>query len=101
MTYNLCLFYISALFCIVEMKVNDILFLANNNFASIKENAIKSAKIMKKDKEYFTSANHLKFNNAQIKLNPNGIVLIKESYIGQILLIIDDVVDFTSSTRII
>lgn len=64
------------------MKVDDILFLANNDFVSIKKDAIKSAKIMKKDRENFTSANSLKFNNAQIKLDPNGIVLIKESHIG-------------------
>lgn len=66
----------------MEMKVDDILFLANNDFVSIKKDAIKSTKIMKKDRENFTSANSLKFNNAQIKLDPNGIVLIKESHIG-------------------
>ena len=50
----------------MEMQINDVLILTYNNFASIKEDAIKSAKIMIKNKKYFISVHLLKFNNAQI-----------------------------------
>ncbi len=83
------------------MKVEDTLFIANNDFASIKNDTIKSAKIIKKDREYLTSAYPLKFNDTQIKLDLNGIILIKKSHVGQILLVSDYVVDFTSSRMII
>lgn len=48
-------FYNSDLFNFVGMQTNDILILANNNFTSIKENAIKLPKIIMKDRKYFIS----------------------------------------------
>lgn len=67
----------------------------------LKKNAIRLAKVIKKDKEYPTSTHFLKFNNIQIKLNLNKIILIKNCYIKDILLIIDYVIDFTSFGKII
>ena len=99
-TYDSCLFFRSEPLGIVGMQIDDILILADNNFASTKEEAIKSAKIITKDREYLTSAHPLKFNSAQIKLDSNGIVLTKKSYIGGILLVTDYTADSTSSKRI-
>lgn len=100
-TYNPCLLYISSSFGIVRMQIDNILILADNDFTSTKEDTIKSAKTMTKDREHLTPTYFLKFNNAQIKLNLNGIVLTKKSYAGRILLIIDHVADSTSSKEII
>lgn len=55
---------------------------------------------MTKDKKHLTSVYSLKFNDIQIKLDLNGIVLIKNSYIGSIFLFIDYNIDFTSSKTI-
>ena len=99
-TYDPCLFYSSGLFGIVGMQTDDILILADDDFASIEEDAIKSAKIMTKDRKYLTSAYSLKFNGAQIKLDSNGIVLTKESHVGGILLVTDHFADSTSSRGI-
>lgn len=46
------------------MQIDDILILANNNFASTKKNVIKSAEIIIKNKKYPTFIYSLKFNNA-------------------------------------
>lgn len=47
--FNRCFFYYSSLFGIIKIQTNNILILANNNFANKKEVAIKFAKIMTKD----------------------------------------------------
>lgn len=52
--------------------------------------------IMIKDREYLISARPLKFNGAQIKLDSNGTVLIKESHVGGIFLVTDHNIDSTS-----
>lgn len=52
------------------------------------------------DKKYLTSTYLLKFNNAQIKLHSNSIVLTKENYIKGILLITDYTIDFTKFKKI-
>ena len=98
--YNSCLFYSSSLFSIVRMQTNDILILADNDFASTKEDAIRSAKIMTKDIEHILPAHSLKFNGAQIKLDSNRIVLTKKSHVGEIFLVTDYATDSTSSRRI-
>ena len=95
-TYNPCLFFIPEPLEIVKMQTNNTLILADNNFASTKKEAIKSAKIMTKNRKYLTSAYPLKFNGTQIKLNSNSIVLTKESYIEKFLPVIDYATDFTS-----
>lgn len=61
-TYNLCLFYNSKSFSIVRIQTDNTLILADNIFASIKEDIIRSAKIMTKNKEHFSFIYPLKFN---------------------------------------
>ena len=63
-TYDPCLFYSSSSFGIVGMQTDNTLILADNDFASIDDDAIILAKIMTKDKEHLTSAHSLKFNGA-------------------------------------
>lgn len=46
------------------MQIDNTLILVNNNFASIEEDAIKLAKILTKNRLYFTFAHFLKFNSA-------------------------------------
>ena len=98
--YDLYLFYSSSSFDIMGMQTDNILILANNNFASTKKDKITFAKIITKNREHFTSAHLLKFNGAQIKLNSNRIVLIKKSHIGEIFSVTNHVADSTSSRRI-
>lgn len=95
--YDPWLLYKFGPFGIVEMQTDDILILANNNFASKKEVAIKVAKIIKKDWEHLTSIQPLKFNRTQIKLDSENIVLIKKSYVSDILLVTDYDIDSISS----
>ena len=99
-TYDPCLLYSSSSFGIVGMQTDNTLILADNNFASTEEDAIRSAKIMTKDKEHLTPAHPPKFNGTQIKLDLNGIVLIKKSHIGGIFPVTDHAADSTSSKGI-
>ena len=99
-TFDPCLFFRSELLGIVRMQTDNTLILADNNFASTKEEAIKSAKIITKDREYFTPIHPLKFDDVQIKLDSNGIVLTIKSHVGGILPVTDHVADSTSSKRI-
>lgn len=55
---------------------------------------------MTKNREYLTPAYSLKFNGAQIILDSDGIFLTKESYVGEILPVTDNVADSTSSRGI-
>lgn len=66
LTYNSFLFFRSESLGIVEMKIDNILILVDNNFASIKEKVIKLAKIMTINRKYFTSTYPLKFNGIEI-----------------------------------
>lgn len=61
--YNFYLLFKFELLKFVGMQTNDISILVDNNFTSIKEKIIKSAKIMIKDKKYFIFAYSLIFNN--------------------------------------
>ena len=97
LTYDPYIFFSSSpAFGIVGIQINNILILADNDFASIEEDVIKSTKIMTKNREYLTYAHPLKFSGAQIKLDLDRIVLIKESHIGGILLVTDNIADLTS-----
>ena len=94
--YNPHFLYNFSLFSIVRMQTDNTLILINNHFASTKKDAIRSVKIMIKNREHFTPTYFLKFNSAQIKLKLNGLVLTKKSYIEGILLVIDYTIDSTS-----
>ncbi len=48
-TYKPCFLYRSDRLGIVGMQINNILILADNNFANKEEEAVKNAKIMTKD----------------------------------------------------
>ncbi len=98
--YDPCLLFRSEPLGIMRMQIDDKLILADNNFASTEKNAIKLAKIMIKDRKYLIPVYPLKFNNAKIKLNSNGIVLIKRCYIREIFLVTDYATDSTSSREI-
>jgi hypothetical protein len=52
---------------IVEMQTNDILILANSNFAAAKKKAIIDAKIMIKSRDNLESNFSLKFNDTIIE----------------------------------
>lgn len=99
-TYNPYFLYRSGLLEILGMQINNTLILANNNFASIKKEALKDTKIITKDWEYFTSTKSIKFNKAQIKLDSNGIVLTKKSHVGGIFLVTKHDADSTSLSEI-
>lgn len=63
--YDFCLCYSCGLFGIMGIQTDNTLSLVNNDFVGIVEDAIKSVKIMTKDKEYFTTSTFLlKFNGA-------------------------------------
>lgn len=98
--YNLCILYISGLFSIMGIQTDNTLILADHDFASVKENAITSAKIMIKNREYLTPTHPLNFNNVQIQSNSDRIILMKESHVGGILSVIDYIADSTSSREI-
>ena len=98
--YDPCLLYSSGPFGVVGMLTDDILILADNDFAGKEESAIQTVKIMTKDREHLTSSHPLKFNRVQIKLDSEGIVLTKESHVGGILSITNRDVDSTSSRGI-
>ena len=98
--YDSCLLFRSEPLEIVEMQTNNTLILADNNFACTKEKAIKSAKIMIKDRKYLIPAHLLKFNDVQIKLDSKDIVLTKESHVGVILPVENYAADSTSSREI-
>lgn len=78
------------------MQTDNILSLVDNDFAGIEKDTIRLAKIMRKEREFSILIHLLKFTSAQIKLDLNGIVLIKKSYIKEIFLVTDHVADFTS-----
>jgi hypothetical protein len=56
---------------IVNMQTNDILILANSNFAAAKKKAITDAKIMIKSRDNLESNSSLKFNDTIIERQEN------------------------------
>lgn len=64
--------------------MDNILILANHNFAKIKKKMIKIAKLIIKNYKYLIFVQPIK-----IKLNLNSTILRKKSYIAGIFLIID------------
>lgn len=53
--YDSCLLYKTNLFGTERVKTDDILILADNDFINKKEEIMNLAKLIIKDKEYFTS----------------------------------------------
>ncbi len=81
-TYDLCLLYKiidSTLSDIVGMQTDDTLYETIEAFAKQKNEAIKSAKIMIKNRERFTSDNSLKFNEIRIeRLDSDEIIYFRQ-----------------------
>ncbi len=98
-TYDFCLLYKtffvdkisnkSIISGIVGMQTDDTLYETTKAFAKQKDEAIKSAKIMIKNRERFISDNSLKFNETRIeRLDSNEIIYFRqETHIQDIQLI--------------
>lgn len=84
---NFCFFYRSDWFYIMKMQIDNILILADNNFAKKKKIIIQTIKIITKDWEHFIFSHSLKFNGAQIKLNLSETTLAKESHVDKFFLL--------------
>lgn len=76
--YNTCFFFRYELLKIVRIQIDNILILANNNFASIEKKYIKYVKIITKNRKNFTFVCFLKFNDIENKLDSNNIILAKK-----------------------
>lgn len=92
-SYNPYFFNNSGPFDIVGIYTDDTLILVDNSFARKEKAVIQIGKIRPKNRKRFTSSHPLKFHKAQIKLDLERIVLIKESHIGNILPITNHDVD--------
>ena len=92
-TYDSCLLYSHQSFGIVGMQTDDILLLATDDFANKEKKAVKSTKILTKDRNCFTFINSIKFNGMKIQLHFNinnstfYIILFQKTHIGEIALI--------------
>ena len=75
-TYDSCLLYKSDPFGIVKLQIDDTLLLANNQFADAEDEAIKSTKIMTKDRECLTETKPIKFNDIIIELTADGKLMM-------------------------
>lgn len=99
--YKFCFFYSFSSFGIVKIWINNILILANKDFVNKKKVAIKFIKITTKNWKHLIFLQSVKFNEAQIKLNLEEIVLTKKSYISNIFLVTNHNRNFISSKKII
>lgn len=69
------------------MQTNNILILVNNIFTNNKKNN-QIKKNNNKNYKYFISTQPIKFNEIQIQLSLDNIILIKKSYVGRIFFVI-------------
>ena len=106
-TYDSCLLYSHESFGIVGMQTDDTLLLATDDFANKEEKAVKSAKILTRDRSCLTFTNSIRFNGMKIQLHFSinnstfYITLFQETHIGGIILIQKDETSFTSNRGII
>ena len=81
--------------------------LAIDDFANKKEKAVKSAKILIKNRSCFTSINSIKFNGMKIQLHSSinnfifYIILFQKTHIGEIVLIQKNEILFTSNRGLV
>ncbi len=102
-TYDLCLLYkiidgfISG---IIGMQIDDTLYEAIEAFVKQKDEAIKSAKIMIKNRERFISDNSLKFNETRIeRLDSNEIIYFRQKTHIQNIQLINSIESSITSAR--
>ena len=112
-TYDSCLLYSHQPFDIVKMQTDDILLLATDDFANKEKKAVKSAKILIKDRNCLTPTNPIKFNDMKIQLHPSiknsnffninnpYITFYQETHIRKIILIQKNEISFTNNRKII
>ena len=105
-TYDFCLLYNHQSFGIVKMQIDDILLLATDDFANKEKKAVKSAKILIKDRICLTPINSIKFNGMKIQLhfsinNFLYITLFHEIHVGGIVLIQKNEISFTSNRGLV
>jgi hypothetical protein len=81
-TYDLCLLHKiidSIISDVIDMQIDDTLYEAIEAFAKQKDDAIKSAKIMIKNRKRLISENSLKFNEIRIeRLDSNEIIYSRQ-----------------------
>ena len=112
-TYDSCLLYSHQSFGIVGMQTDDILLLATDDFANKEEKAVKSTKILIRNRNCLISINPIKFNGMKIQLhfsikdsnslniNNSYITLFQETHIGGIALIQKNETSFTSNRNLV
>ncbi len=101
-TYNPCLIYRCEPFGIVGLQTDDTLMLANNTFAAIEEEAIKTAKFITKERACLSPKTPIKFNGTWIQLAPNGdITFSQETRVVGISLLKDHEASTTSSRGVV
>lgn len=98
-TYNPCLLYKSDPLGIVGLQTDNTLLLAEDDFADAKENALRHAKLMSKDREYLTINKPIKFNGALIELTPNGDLTLKQEIQIAGISLVKNLETSTTSTR--
>ena len=87
-TYDPCLLQKCEPSGIIGLHTDETVMLANNTFAAMEEEAIKTAKFMTKKQACFSSQMSIKFNGTWIQLASNGdIKLSPETRFGDISLI--------------
>ena len=78
-TYDPCLLYTNDNgFGIIGLQTDDILFLADNIFATTEDTKLKEANFSAKEREKLTLTMLIKFNGGQIKLDNNLLLLTQE-----------------------
>ncbi len=102
--YDFCLLYKiidSIISNVISMQTDDTLYKAIEAFAKQKDEIIKLAKILTKNKELFTSINFLKFNKTRIKrLDSNEIIHFRQkTHFQEIQLVQSIDVNITSAKR--
>jgi hypothetical protein len=102
-TYDLCLLYKtidSIISDVIGMQTDDTLYEAIEAFAKQKDEAIKSAKIMIKNREHLISDNSLKFNETRIeRLDSNEIIYFRQKTHIQDIQLIQSIESSITSAR--
>jgi hypothetical protein len=84
-------------FGVVGLQTDDTLFLADKSFAEAEESKLHKANFLAKDREQLTSSTPIKFNNGQIELQDNSILLTQERQCQNLKLVALKAINLTSS----
>ncbi len=76
-TYDPCLLYSNKPFGVVNLQIDDTLFVRDDDFAKKEQASLEKAKFMAKEHERLTSTHNLKFNEGIIETNGIAITLIQ------------------------